>query len=264
MRPISRVRDSTQTDLKREFRNRGHTDWQLVIAALLLDLGLSMFWSEDDEMTFATQAREWATLVSSGSGDILACGGCCLKRLVSWRGPRKTATIGVRPVLFRAWKWQRFRDRCQHGSTPQSDNVCRQRENARTAYYDDGKREEQFLRQSHLLTRCLICLSALKAPCPRVVGTTDTPATVSGRLRQGPEMVSLRAEIIHHEAAAAADRGFKLLRNPRENNGRGRIARCLAAMGTTLKTSGRRLHVALPVALLGACATNLILICSWL
>jgi hypothetical protein len=35
MRPIFRVRDSTQTDLKREFRRRGHTDWQWGIAALL-------------------------------------------------------------------------------------------------------------------------------------------------------------------------------------------------------------------------------------
>ena len=142
-------------------------------------------------MRLTAQVKDqWTALVSSGSGGILACDRRCLKRLVSWRSPRKTATIGVRPVLFRAWKWQRFRNRCQDGSAPQSDNVCRQRENARSAYYDDGKGEHQFLRQSHLLTRCLICLSALKAPCLRVVGAVDTPATVSGRLRPGPEMVS--------------------------------------------------------------------------
>jgi cytochrome c-type biogenesis protein CcmH/NrfG len=37
-----------------------------------------------------------------------------------------------------------------------------------------------------------------------------------------------------------------------------------AAMGTTLKTSGERLHVALLIALLAACAANLLLVCSWL
>jgi hypothetical protein len=36
------------------------------------------------------------------------------------------------------------------------------------------------------------------------------------------------------------------------------------AMGTTLKTSGERLHVTLLIALLAACATNLMLVCSWL
>jgi hypothetical protein len=35
-------------------------------------------------------------------------------------------------------------------------------------------------------------------------------------------------------------------------------------MGTTLKTSGERLHVALLIALLAASATNLMLVCSWL
>jgi hypothetical protein len=34
-------------------------------------------------------------------------------------------------------------------------------------------------------------------------------------------------------------------------------------MGTTLKT-GERLHVALLIALLAACAANLLLVCSWL
>jgi hypothetical protein len=37
-----------------------------------------------------------------------------------------------------------------------------------------------------------------------------------------------------------------------------------AVMGTTLKTSGERLHVALLLALLAACAANLMLLCSWL
>jgi hypothetical protein len=35
-------------------------------------------------------------------------------------------------------------------------------------------------------------------------------------------------------------------------------------METTIKTSGEGVHVALSVALLAACAANLILVCSWL
>jgi hypothetical protein len=35
-------------------------------------------------------------------------------------------------------------------------------------------------------------------------------------------------------------------------------------MGTTFKTSGERLHVTLLIALLAACATNLMLVCWWL
>jgi hypothetical protein len=35
-------------------------------------------------------------------------------------------------------------------------------------------------------------------------------------------------------------------------------------MGTTFKTSGEGVHVALAVALLAACAANLMLVCSWL
>jgi hypothetical protein len=35
-------------------------------------------------------------------------------------------------------------------------------------------------------------------------------------------------------------------------------------MGTTFKTAGERVHVALTVALLAACAANLMLVCSWL
>jgi cytochrome c-type biogenesis protein CcmH/NrfG len=35
-------------------------------------------------------------------------------------------------------------------------------------------------------------------------------------------------------------------------------------METTLKTSGERVHFALTVALLAACAANLVLVCSWL
>src|ERR1700674_2535362 len=107
---------------------------------------------------------------SSGSA-ILACDGC-LTRLVSRCRPRKTATIGIRPVLLRAWKRQRFRDRCHDRSGAQGCNVCRQRENARTAYYDRGKREKHFLRKTHLLTHCLICLSALNAPFRRFVAVT--------------------------------------------------------------------------------------------
>jgi hypothetical protein len=35
-------------------------------------------------------------------------------------------------------------------------------------------------------------------------------------------------------------------------------------MGTTVKTSGEQLHVALLIALLAASATNLMLVCTWL
>jgi hypothetical protein len=35
-------------------------------------------------------------------------------------------------------------------------------------------------------------------------------------------------------------------------------------MGTTFKTSGEQVHIALTVALLAACAANLVLVCSWL
>jgi hypothetical protein len=35
-------------------------------------------------------------------------------------------------------------------------------------------------------------------------------------------------------------------------------------MGTTFKTSGERVHIALTVTLLAACAANLMLVCSWL
>jgi hypothetical protein len=35
LRSKFRIRNSTQTDLKREFERRGHTDWQWMITALL-------------------------------------------------------------------------------------------------------------------------------------------------------------------------------------------------------------------------------------
>jgi hypothetical protein len=35
-------------------------------------------------------------------------------------------------------------------------------------------------------------------------------------------------------------------------------------MGTTFKTAGERVQVALTFALLAACAANLMLVCSWL
>jgi hypothetical protein len=35
MRSKFRIRDATQTDLKREFERRGHTEWQWMIPALL-------------------------------------------------------------------------------------------------------------------------------------------------------------------------------------------------------------------------------------
>jgi hypothetical protein len=36
-----------------------------------------------------------------------------------------------------------------------------------------------------------------------------------------------------------------------------------AVMGTTFKTSGERVHVALTIALLAACAANLVLVWGW-
>jgi hypothetical protein len=35
VRPIFRVPDATQTDLRREFRKRGHAEWQWGLAALI-------------------------------------------------------------------------------------------------------------------------------------------------------------------------------------------------------------------------------------
>jgi hypothetical protein len=54
-----RIRDSTQTDLKREFERRMHTDWQRMIAALFafaildyLNMGLKVLkWNGDDGST---------------------------------------------------------------------------------------------------------------------------------------------------------------------------------------------------------------------
>jgi hypothetical protein len=35
-------------------------------------------------------------------------------------------------------------------------------------------------------------------------------------------------------------------------------------MATSFKTSGKQVHIVLAVALLAACAANLVLVCSWL
>jgi hypothetical protein len=35
VRPIFRVRDATQTNLKREFQRRGHTNWRWFLTALI-------------------------------------------------------------------------------------------------------------------------------------------------------------------------------------------------------------------------------------
>jgi hypothetical protein len=37
-----------------------------------------------------------------------------------------------------------------------------------------------------------------------------------------------------------------------------------SSMTTTLKTSCERVHITLTVALLAACAANLVLVCAWL
>jgi hypothetical protein len=59
----------------------------------------------------------------------------------------------------------------------------------------------------------------------------------------------------------------KRVLNPAKNNPRdspARIAGCFGVMATSFKTSGERVHVVLTVALLAACAANLMLVCTWL
>src|SRR3984885_12670704 len=130
------------------------------------------------------RSRRAALDAASISG---GCDGCCLTRLVERCGPRKTDTISIGPALLPAWKRQRFRDRCHDRPAPQSDNMRRQRENARTAYYQGGKREEHFLRQSHLLTRCLICLSALMRLSGASLGAIDTQQRFQDGCVRGPK-----------------------------------------------------------------------------
>jgi hypothetical protein len=78
------------------------------------------------------------------------CDDCCLTHVVARCGPREADTIGIRPVLPRAWKWQRIRNMCHDRVGPQIGDVRRQHENTRTAHYADRKGDEQFPTQSHL------------------------------------------------------------------------------------------------------------------
>ena len=100
-------------------------------------------------------------------------------------------------MLLGAWKRQRFRNRCHDRSASQSSNVRGQRENARSAYYHDGKREEHFLRHSHLLTHFLICLSALNALSGALLAQ---PIASNGfrTVASGSQNGFVESTIIHH------------------------------------------------------------------
>jgi hypothetical protein len=79
-------------------------------------------------------------------------------------------------------------------------------------------------------------------------------------LRRGPARGPIRAYSLESLSR-------KRVLNPAKNIVRdspGRIAGCFAVMATTFKISGEKVHVALTVALLAACAANLVLVCSWL
>jgi hypothetical protein len=77
-------------------------------------------------------------------------------------------------------------------------NVRRQHEDARTAYYGDDKGDEHLPTQFEIEHHTLFdYLSIPSAPFRRVVAISSTLATVSGRLHQGPKVVSSRAELVH-------------------------------------------------------------------
>jgi hypothetical protein len=132
---------------------------------------------------------------------------CCLTHLVLRCSPRKTATIGVGPVLLFAWDWQWLRDGCHGKLSPQVNNMYGQREHARTACCHHGQRKQHFLGKTHLTTHCFDLFERPRCAFPARRRGNSTRASVSGRLRQGPKTVSLGAEIIHR--VTAADRGFK-------------------------------------------------------
>jgi hypothetical protein len=130
----------------------------------------------------------------------VGCDGYCLTHVVARCGPRQADTIGIRPVLPPAWKWQRIRNMCHDRYAPQIGNVRRQYKNARTAYDADDKGDEHVPTQFEIEHRSPLFdyLSAPSAPFRRVVAISSTLATVSGRLHRGPKVVSSRAELIHH------------------------------------------------------------------
>jgi hypothetical protein len=98
----------------------------------------------------ATDAKSWGSRNCGGATSIsVGCDDCCLTHVVARCGPREADTIGIRPVLPLAWKWQRIRNMCRDRCAPQIGNVHRQHENARTANYADDKGGQHFLTQSH-------------------------------------------------------------------------------------------------------------------
>jgi hypothetical protein len=90
-------------------------------------------------------SSRWTSSISVG------CDGCCPTHVVARCGPRQTDTIGIRPVLLAAWKWQWIRNMRHDRLAPQIGNVRRQNENARSTYYADGKGNKHFPTQNHLL-----------------------------------------------------------------------------------------------------------------
>jgi hypothetical protein len=108
----------------------------------------AVFTPADD---FRSHANSWCFRNCGGATSISAsCDDCCLTRVVARSGPREADTIGIRPVLGPAWKWQRIRNMCHDRRGPQIGDVRRQHECARTAHYADRKGDEQFPAQSHL------------------------------------------------------------------------------------------------------------------
>jgi hypothetical protein len=100
---------------------------------------------------FRSRANSWCSRNCAGAASIFAgCNDCCLTLVVARSGPREADTIGIRPVLLPAWKWQWIRNMCHDREGPQVGDVRRQQKSARTAHYADRKGNEQFTTQSHL------------------------------------------------------------------------------------------------------------------
>jgi len=98
----------------------------------------------------ATDAKSSGYRNCGATSISVGCDDCCLTHVVARCGPGEADTIGIRPVLPPAWKWQRIRNMCHDREGPQIGNVRRQHENARPAYYADRKGDEQFPTQNHV------------------------------------------------------------------------------------------------------------------
>jgi hypothetical protein len=60
-----------------------------------------------------SHANSWAPRNCGGATSIsVGCDDCCLTLVVARSGPREADTIGIRPVLPPARKWQRIRNMC--------------------------------------------------------------------------------------------------------------------------------------------------------